>query len=493
VNGSYDAVVLGSGAGGSSLAYRLASEGLRVLVVERGGPAPKDKADRYLYHQLTTSSDPVSFVGGATKYYGASLYRMRESDFREVRHEAGVSPAWPISYADLEPYYVAAERLFRVHGAPDGDPSEPPRSAPFPHPPIPHDPRVAKVVARLQATGSQIAAIPRGLDYGPGGKCVLCAGCDAHLCAFDAKMDAETAALRPALETGNVELATGAECLRVLTSESGEQVTGVLLRRDGVERVVAADVVAVACGIPGSAALLRRSRSEKHPEGVGANYGVLGRYLAGHSSGVIFPLMGPRSIWDRHTKTFAINTFHDGAPGWPWPGGVIQVAGQAPFWEGASRLMRPLVQLVAHHSLAVFYMTEALPTAESGLVFDGDEIKARVPPLHNAKTFAHLRGLATRAFQRAGYPVIATRRNDLWHEVGTARFGPDPKTSVTDLDCQVHGVSGLYVVDASVLPTAGTVNTGLTIIALALRTGDAILSKHAGRLRTAESGWQRAR
>jgi len=478
--GGYDAVIIGSGAGGSTLAYRLASGGRRVLVVEQGEAVPIDRtapSNPYLYHLLKTPGDPAAFVGGATKFYGASLYRMRQSDFREVLHEAGVSPAWPIGYAELEPYYLQAERLYGVRGAPDGDPSEPPRSAPFPHPPLPHDPVVAEMIGRLSKVGIEVSAIPRGLDYGPGGKCVLCADCDAHACAFDAKMDAETAALRPAIATGNVELWTGVSCRKVLTSDDGARATGVLLVKDGVEHVVNADIVAVSCGIPGSALLLRRSRTERHPEGLGNDNGLLGRYLGGHSSGVIFPLVGLRSIWGRHTKTFAINAYHDGAPDWPWPTGVLQVAGQVPFWEGASRLIRPLVKAIAKRSLTIFYMTEALPTKESGLVFDGDEVKGRVAPLHNAKTFAHLRQLAVQAFRKAGYMVIARKRDDLWHEVGTARFGHDPQSSVTDVDCQVHGVSGLYVVDASVLPTAGTVNTGLTIIALALRTGDAILRR----------------
>jgi choline dehydrogenase-like flavoprotein len=482
---SYDVVIIGSGAGGSSLAYRLAQNGRRVLVVERGGPVPQaDPAKpvgHYLYHLLKEPTDPAAFIGGATKFYGASLYRMRESDFREVKHESGISPAWPISYPELEPYYVEAERLYRVHGASDGDPSEPPRSAPFPYPPLPHDPLIAGVVKRLNDSGTEVSAIPRGIDYGPGGKCVLCATCDAYFCPYDAKMDAETAALRPALATGNVDLLTGVECLKVLTSDDGTRTTGVLLREDGVERVVMADIVVVSCGIPGSALLLRRSRTDRHPEGLGNNNGMLGRYLGGHNSGVIFPLIGLRSLWGRHTKTFAINTYHDGGPDWPWPVGVIQVAGQVPSWYGASKLLRPLVKFIAKRSLTIFYMTEALPTKESGLVFEGDGLKERILPLHNAKTFAHLRGIAVRAFRKAGYFVIPRSRNDLWHEVGTARFGHDPMTSVTDVDCQVHGISGLYVVDASVLPTAGTVNTGLTIIALALRTGDAILRRLAAK------------
>jgi choline dehydrogenase-like flavoprotein len=400
---------------------------------------------------------------------------MRESDFRAVEHEAGTSPAWPITYAELEPYYEQAERLYRVHGAPDGDPSEPPRANPFPYPPIPHGPIVADMVQRLAKTGTPTAAIPNGLDYGPGGACVLCATCDAHYCTLDAKMDAETASMRPALATGNVHLATQTECLRVLTDGEGGRTTGVLLRRRGAEIEVRADVVAVCGGLPGSAILLRQSRTAQHPEGLGNATGALGRYLGGHSVGMIFPFVGLKPVPSFYTKTFAINAFYDGAPDWPHPVGVVQVAGQMPFWEEASGPMRPLARLVGRHSLMCFYMTEALPTRETGLRFEGDTLGSRVEPVHNLQTFGKLRDLAVDAFGRAGYRSLARKRPPyVWHDVGTARFGADPGTSVLDPDCQVHGIRGLYVVDASTLPSAGAVNTALTIVALALRAGDHI-------------------
>jgi choline dehydrogenase-like flavoprotein len=122
-----------------------------------------------------------------------------------------------------------------------------------------------------------------------------------------------------------------------------------------------------------------------------------------------------------------------------------------------------------------FYMSEALPTRNTGLVFGGDEVVNRVAPVHNLRTFFKLRDLAANVFRRAGHLVLARRRYPLvWHEVGTARFGKDPGTSVLDPNCQVHGIEGLFVVDASTLPSAGAVNTALTIMALAVRAGDHI-------------------
>ena len=193
----------------------------------------------------------------------------------------------------------------------------------------------------------------------------------------------------------------------------------------------------------------------------------------------MFPIVSWRKLGSRHTKTIGINNFYGPSADWPYPTGVIQIAGQMPIWEGANRLMRPIVKAVATRSLTCFYMTEAVPTREAGIVFDGDTLARTVPPPLNAKTFARLRTLAVKAFRKAGYPVIPRNRSDLWHEVGTARMGSDPGSSVTDANCMVHGIEGLYVADASALPSAGAVNTGLTIVALALRTGDIIARKAA--------------
>ena len=180
----------------------------RRLLVERGhhitseglhAPVSMSQFDRY-----------GGGVGGDSKFFGAALYRLREQDFAATEHESGISPPWPISYTELEPFYARAEALYRVHGSSESDPTEPPRSSPWPHPPIPHQGPVIDLVARLRARAMvPVSHIPKGIDYGPAGACRLCQACDAYFCPFDAKMDAEAAALRPALRTGNVTLLTG--------------------------------------------------------------------------------------------------------------------------------------------------------------------------------------------------------------------------------------------------------------------------------------------
>ena len=475
----YDVVVVGAGLGGCTLAYRLSCRGLRVLIVERGDflcvPDRQPGDPIGIYHKSALAITNV--IGGPTKFYGAAMYRFRDNDFLATEHEAGESPSWPIRYSDLEPYYCEAERVYRVHGSAEGDPTEPTHSITFPYPPLPHAPLVSKFVGSLRDTGTCVSDMPRALDYGPNGKCVLCPTCDAYYCRLDAKMDAETAALRPALSSGHVQLLTRAQCRRVLTSDNGQKATGALIERNGNQHTVHADVVAICAGVGPSARLLLESRSSRHPLGLGNSTQCVGRYYGGHTTGMIFPLLSlTTKLPGMHTKTFSINTYYNGAPGWPYPLGVIQAAGQIPFWEGevVPWWKKWPARFVGERSIYCFYMTEALPTRESGFELSGNQIIGMRPPVQNTNTFKKLRLLAIDLFKRAGYRVVAPDHRSLWHTIGTVRFGRDPESSVLDPNCKVHDIDQLYVVDASVLPSAGAVNTGLTIAALALRVGDSI-------------------
>ena len=229
VTDSYDVIVIGSGAGGGTLVHRLAPSGKRILLLERGDWLPREPQN-WLAQEVFVDNRYVSpetwydpdgkpfqpqvhyFVGGATKLYGAALYRLREQDFGEVRHHDGISPAWPISYEELEPYYTQAEHLYQVHGAHGEDPTEGPASAPYPFPAVSHEPRIQQLSDDLAAAGYHPFHAPCGimLDEGnmPYSRCVRCPDCDGFPCLVHAKSDAEVLAVRPALEHPNVTLLT---------------------------------------------------------------------------------------------------------------------------------------------------------------------------------------------------------------------------------------------------------------------------------------------
>ena len=234
----YDVIIIGTGAGGGTLAAKLAPSGKRILLLERGDFVRREKDNwstravnvegKYNTKEVWRDSagrelHPHTnyYVGGNTKFYGAALFRLRKQDFDEIRHHGGVSPAWPISYDEMEPYYTAAERLYHVHGQRGEDPTEPPASAPYPHPPVSHEPRIQHLHDDLTALGLRPFHVPLGImldEQNPhASKCIRCETCDGHPCLVQAKADAQVCGVEPALAHKNVTLVTGALVRRVET------------------------------------------------------------------------------------------------------------------------------------------------------------------------------------------------------------------------------------------------------------------------------------
>src|ERR1700752_4203340 len=208
----YDVIIIGTGAGGGTLAYKLAPSGKKILLLERGDYVPREKDNwstkavnlEGKYNTKETWYDAGGgalhphtnyYVGGNTKFYGAAWFRLRERDFNEIKHYGGVSPAWPISYDELEPYYTQAEHLYQVHGARGEDPTEPDASGDYPHPAVSHEPRIQQLSDDLAGAGYHPFHAPCGilLDEAnpPYSTCVRCANCDGFPCPLHAKSDAE--------------------------------------------------------------------------------------------------------------------------------------------------------------------------------------------------------------------------------------------------------------------------------------------------------------
>ncbi len=282
----YDVIVIGSGAGGGTLVRHLAPSGKRVLLLERGDWLPREPQN-WRAHEVFVENRYVSAdtwydehgkafqpqvhycVGGATKLYGAALYRLREEDFGELRHHDGISPAWPIGYDEIEPYYTQAEQLYQVHGARGEDPTEPSASAPYPYPAVSHEPRIQKLSDDLAAAGHHPFHAPCGIMLNEGNMpysaCVRCPTCDGFPCLVHAKSDAEVLAVRPALEHPNVTLMTNTEAVALNTNSSGTTVTEVVVARAGARETLTADIVVVLrCGqLRQAAALLGQRRASE--------------------------------------------------------------------------------------------------------------------------------------------------------------------------------------------------------------------------------------
>ncbi|MFJ2217264.1 FAD-dependent oxidoreductase [Streptomyces sp. NPDC101062] len=488
-----DVAVIGSGAGGSTLAWALAGTGARVLVVERGGFLPREADNwspqavmaegRYKNAETWRTADGTGFtpsthyyVGGTTKVYGAALPRMRASDFEETRHPDGPSPAWPYGHAQLDPFYAEAERLYRVHGRAGADPTAAPRSGPYPFAPVPHEPRIGELAERLRAQGLHPYPLELGIDLTDGGACVRCGTCDGFPCRVSAKSDAETRALRPALREPTVRLLTGTYVSRLRTDPAGTRVTTVEAERDGRKVTIHAGTVVVSCGAVNSAALLLRSHSSAHPDGLANGSGLVGRNLMMHNNTVLTAIDPLRRNPVVFQKTLGVNDFYQPGDHTPRPLGNLQLMGRLPTAAVAAarpRTPRRLLAAATARSVEWWVMSEDLPTPRNRVVLgSGGTITLHWRPT-NTDAHRRLTRAAARMMRRAGYPLVLAERMGVeatGHQCGTTVFGTDEARSVLDPLCRSHQVHNLYVVDGGFFPSSAAVNPTLTIAAQALRT-----------------------
>jgi choline dehydrogenase-like flavoprotein len=485
-----DVAIVGAGVGGATLAWGLRDSGARVLVIEKGGFLPRERQNwspRAVHREgryknsdawLDENGDEFQpgnyhYVGGSSKLFGATMPRLRESDFEEVELEDGVSPAWPVSYDELEPYYARAEELYWVHGG-DGDPNEPRRSSPYPFPPVPHEPAIAALAARFADQGLHPFTLPQAVDWRPGGRCVLCSTCDSYACMVDAKGDADVCAMRPALESPNVRLLTEADVLRVVTRAGESAVQGLELRHGGRELTVRASRYVVSAGAVNGAALLLRSAAD----GVANGSGQVGRNYMGHPTTFVIGSRPGRDLRISFEKTLGINDWYRAGPDTPYPLGNVQGLGK--LYGETIKAARPwaptgLLSAICRRSVDLLAQSEDLPLERNRVEVDGGgRIHLHWRPT-GQKAHAELVERTKRALRRAGYPFVFTQGLGIVatsHQCGTARMGEDPATSVVDANLRSHELENLWIVDSSVFPASAAVNPALTIAALALRAAE---------------------
>ena len=511
----YDVIIIGTGAGGGTLARHLAPSGQRILLLERGDWLPREPQNwlaqdvfvdnRYVspdtwYDPSGTAFQPQIhyFVGGATKLYGAALYRLRKEDFGELQHHDGVSPAWPISYDEIEPYYTQAEKLYEVHGARGEDPTEPPASAPYPFPAVSHEPRIQQLSDDLAAAGFHPFHAPCGIRLAekdmPHSACVRCQNCDGFPCAVHGKSDAEVLGVRPALEHPNVTLLTNSTVVKLETDEAGTAVTEVVVERDGGTERYAGGIVVLACGAANTAKLLLLSANDRHPNGLANGSDQVGRNYMFHNSSAVLALSRDENP-TIFQKTLGLNDFYFGSDDFEYPLGNIQMVGksQAPMFRGEKPGETKLapqwtLERVARHAVDFWLSTEDLPRPENRVTVDrdgkltlsytatNDESKKRLHEKLRAM-LGRLRMEPDHLFHRFAYMSNDIPVAGVAHQAGTCRFGTDRATSVLDADCRAHELDNLYVADTSVFPSIGAVNPALTAMANALRVGDRVLER----------------
>ena len=506
----YDLIIIGTGAGGGTLAHRLASSGKRILLLERGGYLPREPEnwdskevflnERYLSGEVWYDQDGQPFrphqqyfVGGNTKFYGAILFRLRERDFDEVQHYGGISPAWPLSYQDLEPYYAEAERLYLVHGEAGEDPTEPPRSGPFPYPAVSHEPRIQQLHDDFEKTGHHPFHLPVGLDLNEtdpeAGRCVRCDRFDGFPCLADGKADAHVRCVRPAISHDNVTLVTHAKVERLVTDSTGGSVSKVVVDRKGARETYTGDVVVVSCGAVNSAALLLRSTSDHHPNGLANSSDQVGRnYMAHINSGVIAISQTPNTT--KFQKTLGVNDYYWGADDSELPLGHIQMLGKSDrnILRGGAPWYAPgqVLDYISKHAIDFWITTEDLPHPDNRVTVDRQGNIHLAKAYHNEephrRLLAKLRGLLGHLGMQDSIPsrTILDQRIPLAgvaHQCGTVRFGTDPSDSALDINCKAHDLDNLYVVDTSFFPSSSAVNPALTAMANALRVGDHLLER----------------
>ncbi|MGQ0543621.1 MAG: GMC oxidoreductase [Blastocatellia bacterium] len=518
MNGHYDVIIIGTGAGGGTLARKLAPSGKRILILERGDFVKREPDNwnskavnveaKYNTKEVWHDKDGKPLhphtnynVGGNTKFYGAALFRMRERDFGELRHHDGISPAWPISYDELEPFYAQAEELYHVHGTRGEDPTEPWSSSQYPHPAVSHEPRIQHLAEDFAAMGVKPFHVPLGIQLKENDRkslCVRCATCDGFPCLINAKADAQVCGVDYALAFPNVTLLTNAIAKRLETDATGRSVSSVVTERNGETEKYSANIVVVSAGAINSAALLLRSANEHHLNGLANSSDQVGRNYMGHVNSVVLAVSkcpNPTVF----QKTLAVNDFYFGSDDFPYPMGHISFVGKldgVTLSAGAPAIAPGFtLDLMAKHSLDFWLTTEDLPRPENRVTLDkeGNIVLSYTP--NNLESHKHLQNKLKQLmksqrkcdmhghechqgiFSRNLYLGQQIPLAGVAHQNGTIRFGDDPQSSVLDRNCKAHDIDNLYVVDGSFFPSSSAVNPALTIMANALRVGRHLLER----------------
>lgn len=491
----YDIIIVGTGAGGGTLAQKLAPTGKKILILERGDAMPLNeqnpanvdifKRDRYRAPEQWFDRDGEPFspqmkyaIGGNTKIYGAALWRFREKDFEQVEHQKGFSPEWCLKYSDFEPYYTEAEQLYQVHGSVAADPTEPPRSSDYAFPAVEEEPQIAEIRGAIAQQGLHPVSVPLALTRQP----------------EDPTNDAEVSGITPALKHPNVTLKTGAKVVALHTNPSGRAVKGVEAAIGEQSYLFLSDIVILSCGAVNSAALLLRSANDAHPQGLANSSGLVGRNLMRSLMTAVVQLSSKQNS-GIFPRTLAVNDFYWRDDNFPHPLGQIYNSGglladvifaeAPPLFSGIAKFLPGFgLKQLATRSIGWWAQTEDLPSPQNRVRVEGKKLFVDYTPnnieAHDRLIYRWMDVLKAveknvKGFQQGmAYPRGEVPLQVMANQCGTCRFGTDPAVSVLDPNCRAHDVDNLYVVDSSFFPSNASVSPALTVMANALRVGDVL-------------------
>ncbi|NOS55500.1 MAG: GMC family oxidoreductase [Cyclobacteriaceae bacterium] len=505
MNTKYDIIIVGSGAGGGTLAYKLAKSGKKILILERGDYIPKEKENwdpkevftngRYRTTEKWFDKDDQPFspyahyaVGGNTKMYGAALFRLRESDFKNTKHYGGLSPAWPIQYDEFESYYTEAENLYSVHGQRGIDPTEPRANAKYPFPPLKHEPSMQELYDSIRGLGYRPFPLPIGVRLGENNQD---GSSPVHLSNFDgfpdpteAKADAQVVALKEALKSPNVTLLTRAHVDKLIKDKSGKRISVVQVTHDKEKISFEGDIVVLAAGAVNSAAILLRS------DNLANSSGLVGRNYMLHQNGCVINFSQKLNT-SQFQKSFSLSDFYNEAEDSTLPLGTIQLMGKndpdTVLGLAQDHFPGKSFDELSTHSIDFWITSEDLPDYNNQVSLRADGSIKTDYTVNNREAYNRLKQKLYQILDklaekdslfgnavRLGYDLGVS---GVSHQMGTLKFGIDPKTSVLDVNCKAHDVDNLYAVDASFFVSSGAFNPSLTIMANALRVGTHLMER----------------
>ncbi|AFY55712.1 choline dehydrogenase-like flavoprotein [Rivularia sp. PCC 7116] len=485
----YDVIIVGTGAGGGTLARKLAPTGKKILVLEQGDFLEKGSsqlvdvevfkkesfyAPEKWYEEEDSFFPQTNYsVGGNTKIYSGVLQRLREKDFEKVQHQDGFSPEWEVKYKDFEPYYTEAEKLYQVHGNVGNDLTEPSRSEDFPLPTVDSEPQIEDICTRISKQGLNPAYLPIGV-----GK--------------QGRTDSEDTGIYPTIKKyDNVTVKTSAKVVRLVTNASGKEVKAVEANIGDRSYLFVGNIIVLSCGAINSAALLLRSSNEKHPKGLANSSDLVGRNLMKQLMTVVVQLSNtPNSGLFQRTRY--INDFYWGDENFSYPMGHIQNSGgilqdvifseSPPILSVAAKLMPGFgLKQLAKRSIGWWLQTEDLPSPKNRVRVKGGKLyldyTANNIEAHDRLIYRWIDVLKSIDEKQKIYPRGEAPIQVVAHQSGTCRFGEDTRTSVLDLNCRTHDIDNLYVVDSSFFPSISATSPALTVIANALRVGEHLINR----------------